>query len=734
MDTLAKSSITEYVPLHDMPPVAPIRKADQVAIRDHLQMLFRRADAIVPGSVVAIMNSNAALTELNETRTFPATPVGLDKAAEHASRMNEQGRNVYVGANPRKPGTTGRGTNKDVPFALFQWAEVDDADGEVGLMLWSGATLSATITTGTAPTTRSHVYWELETPEFDLASWKARQRVLAKAIYGDPAVIDESRVLRLAGTWNLPKADKVAKGYRVEQVSPVDQSGTVTTPELLMRGLDIPAPTPSAPEGESKPIGDASSLARDRGELIRVLQAMPNEMAYPDWISMVHAFKAACGDSPEGYEAFEEWSLQWPDNTPEAVQAKWDSVSESRLGADYVYRVASRNGVKVSLAEQDFDPLSVEEGETNANPPIERPKPALRIVRPVNLDGKTIPEQRWIARNWLAEGTAAALYGDGGTGKTLLAQQLMTACATGTSWLGLDVEPCKALGFFCEDDDDELHRRQHAINKHAGVGFSDLGNMAWVSRVGEEGTLIRYSRDGTPSVTPLWKAVQEATMDMGARVVVLDTAADIFGGDENVRGQVRHFMAQLNGFASRIKGVVMLCAHPSRSGMNSGRGDGGSTAWHNGARARLYLARPEADKDSSVDPNVRVLSMPKNNRARTGEAIQLRWDAGALIHEADPLADFPSDPRPAPERAEAAFLAALDSLTAQGRFLSVSANASNYAPRVMAGTPHCAGIKKRGDLKAAMERLFHAEQIEVGVVGKTADRHPRMGLRRADGA
>jgi hypothetical protein len=73
-------------------------------------------------------------------------------------------------------------------------------------------------------------------------------------------------------------------------------------------------------------------------------------------------------------------------------------------------------------------------------------------------------------------------------------------------------------------------------------------------------------------------------------------------------------------------------------------------------------------------------------------------------------------------------------LTAQGRFLSVSANASNYAPRVMAGTPHCAGIKKRGDLKAAMERLFHAEQIEVGVVGKTADRHPRMGLRRADGA
>jgi hypothetical protein len=42
----------------------------------------------------------------------------------------------------------------------------------------------------------------------------------------------------------------------------------------------------------------------------------------------------------------------------------------------------------------------------------------------------------------------------------------------------------------------------------------------------------------------------------------------------------------------------------------------------------------------------------------------------------------------------------------------------------MAGTPHCAGIKKRGDLKAAMERLFHAEQIEVGVVG----------IRRADGA
>ena len=65
----------------------------------------------------------------------------------------------------------------------------------------------------------------------------------------------------------------------------------------------------------------------------------------------------------------------------------------------------------------------------------------------------------------------------------------------------------------------------------------------------------------------------KAAKDMGARLVILDTAADLFGGNENDRGQVRQFMNALSRIAMKINGAVVLCAHPSRAGM-SDRDDG----------------------------------------------------------------------------------------------------------------------------------------------------------------
>jgi RecA-family ATPase len=55
---------------------------------------------------------------------------------------------------------------------------------------------------------------------------------------------------------------------------------------------------------------------------------------------------------------------------------------------------------------------------------------------------------------------ATSLYGAGGEGKTLLAQMLATACAVGGNWLGLTVKRCRSLLIFCDDDQDEMHRRQ----------------------------------------------------------------------------------------------------------------------------------------------------------------------------------------------------------------------------------------------------------------------------------
>ncbi len=99
-----------------------------------------------------------------------------------------------------------------------------------------------------------------------------------------------------------------------------------------------------------------------------------------------------------------------------------------------------------------------------STPATAKPAPAgFSPIDPTTWHGVAVPEREWIVQDWLPVGHVTLLYGDGGVGKTLLAQQLMTSCATGSPWCGLAVQKCRVFGMFCEDDADELHRRQAAI-------------------------------------------------------------------------------------------------------------------------------------------------------------------------------------------------------------------------------------------------------------------------------
>jgi hypothetical protein len=44
------------------------------------------------------------------------------------------------------------------------------------------------------------------------------------------------------------------------------------------------------------------------------------------------------------------------------------------------------------------------------------------------------------------------------------------------------------------------------------------------------------------------------------------------------------------------KGSVVLIAHPSLTGINTGTGISGSTQWHNSVRARFYLKGYKSEK------------------------------------------------------------------------------------------------------------------------------------------
>jgi RecA-family ATPase len=270
--------------------------------------------------------------------------------------------------------------------------------------------------------------------------------------------------------------------------------------------------------------------------------------------------------------------------------------------------------------------IDVFERETERE--LNGPNP-LHPITPVSLKGLQVPVREWIVPEWIPCGVVTGLYGDGGLGKSLLAQQLQTAIALGSAWLALPVETGATLGVYCEDSHDELWRRQTDINAEYEIDF-ELAGVHWLPRLGEDNLLMTFAR-GVGELTPFHSRVLDAALDLKARLVIVDTAADTFGGNENDRSQVRQFVSRaLGSIAQKINGAVLLCAHPSRSGLSSGEGDGGSTGWSNAFRSRLYLRAPDHENGEKPDPNARVLERRKANYASRNDEIRLRWRNGVI--------------------------------------------------------------------------------------------------------
>ena len=337
------------------------------------------------------------------------------------------------------------------------------------------------------------------------------------------------------------------------------------------------------------------------------------------------------------------------------------------------------------------------------------------------VQGEAIPERRWLVPDWIPDGQVTKIDGDGGIGKTLVAQQLMTAAALGRDWLGLPVTPCKSFGLFCEDDEDELRRRQALINVHYGCSFADLEmNMAWMSLVGVGAELADFSQYETPQPSAAYHRLVATATEFGAGLVVIDSLHDVFMGNENNRTHARWFIRLLQDLAQGIDGAVVLTAHPSLSGRSSGSGESGSTAWNNAVRSRLYLHRPEGE--IAADESERILTRKKSNYARAGESLTLNWRDGVLVANPSPggvLAGMQG------RNAERVFLELLDAVTGENRYVSDSSHSHNYAPRLFAKRPGREGFNK-GDFAGAMERLFSDGKIRVEEYGREHDNRKRI--------
>lgn len=239
-----------------------------------------------------------------------------------------------------------------------------------------------------------------------------------------------------------------------------------------------------------------------------------------------------------------------------------------------------------------------------------------------------VPDRHFLVPGLIPDRCVTSLYGDGGSGKTLLALWLMVCMASRGSryWLGEKVAGWKAVGLFSEDDEHEIVRRLQRICAAEDLDFADMAPMiSALPGVGMDTVIAAFGDSGELLITPLMYALIERVKADGAHLLVIDYAASVFGGNEIDRWQVSEFMRRLNAIARDNDIAILLLGHPSQSGMAGGRGTSGSTAWRNQSRSFLHLTVDE-NQDDPDGRRLLTLTHSKSNYSRAGRVFRIASD------------------------------------------------------------------------------------------------------------
>ena len=365
-----------------------------------------------------------------------------------------------------------------------------------------------------------------------------------------------------------------------------------------------------------------------------------NDLHYDDWVYVGFGICGAVGE--DGLDLFHRWSKKSDKYDPTETDRLWNSIGTvTTIGAGSIFHMANQNGFDLqswdnNLGPDDIDEFAVE-GDTE---PLPGETDEDGCFTAASVSGP-LPEREWLLDQWFPYKTTGMLFGAGGIGKTLLMHQLGNKVALGEPFMGLATKKMPVLLALCEDDELELKRRQLDINTWLGVDDFGTGpdNCYLWPRIGGDNILVTFPNQGEDKAGAFYEHLCRKIIALkkfhnsDEILVILDTAADFFGGNENVRREVNTFVKKYLGSLSvEYNATVILLAHPSLAGLASGTGSSGSTAWENSVRSRAYFARVE-DSDE-----LRILSRKKSNYSAIGtdSDIQLIWDSGVMVIPSTP--------------------------------------------------------------------------------------------------
>lgn len=401
------------------------------------------------------------------------------------------------------------------------------------------------------------------------------------------------------------------------------------------------------------------------------------------------------------------------------IKCPWSSEHTSASGpSSTVWFLAGTNGYQRghfkclhahchSRTDSDFTlaiGFDIAQFDTFVDAPTGNPETGLQLIDVGDWQGLPVPEREWIVPGWILPRAVTLIAGAGGTGKSLLIQQWLSAIALGDPFVGIcSTAPMPVLYINCEDDQLELHRRQAAIAVASLRELSEYsGKMSIAVRLGFDNPLGVVDQLGVFKPTQLYNELRDSACRRGVRVIALDNAMQLFVGNLNDPLQVTRFCNALARLALDIDGAVILAGHIAKA---DGSQFAGTMAWENSVRSRLFLERETVNGEELEQSDRRYLSRGKANYARKGDRLAMTWHNGAF-HSDTPNAVGLNITE---THDEDAFLRCLDAATAQRRNVSDKPSVS-YAPKIFSKMKERGNVNKAA-LERAMERLFNRGEI-----------------------
>jgi hypothetical protein len=508
-------------------------------------------------------------------------PDWIDEAIEHALRMNAAKQNVYVCINPvdgHAKIETGKGARDEhIAAAFYNFADADTDGAMQSILSFAGPKFTMSVKTGTQPFVRGHAYWELDEPCVNLDAWREVQRSIAASLGTDPAVINPSRIMRVAGTVSWPNVKKVEKGYVPELVTMRTEFSTDRDPvpfERMMRAFPASA-TRTTTEAPAIYI-DTGKQAMDRAMVEASINA--GENWHHNVVRLVASYVSRGLSDAEIHALTDRFTQQGytVDDTRREVQQAIDGARNKgwapqpdpveKMMAAQVPQIATQPAERAVEAEE----------------PASWPTPA-RKVNPALL-----PRREWVYGTTYIRKYVSVTASAGGIGKTSLATVEGMAIATGRDLLGENVRrPSNVWIVNLEDPLEEMQLRLAAAMQHYGVDHDDIdGKLFMDAEDTMQMVMAAEGRDGLIQNEALLDFMVGRIKALDIGVVIIDPFVSTHLVNENSNASIQAVVAMFRKMARETSAAVHLIHH-----VRKGNGDDATIDSVRGAGSLIGAAR-----------------------------------------------------------------------------------------------------------------------------------------------